>query len=165
MSGPYPDYLDTVKTNFHVGLAPKIWKYYTYLNLLLVVLTLFTPQLHKYYNILLGSLLTLIGSFVVFYLHPGYIKIHTLSGKEYAMYNWFQYTFFDIFTHILPLIIVAILYGKYYRKYKWSIGTWVTLLVIALYMAVIDPKKVYDTSPYNTMVTLAIVLAIYVAIV
>ena len=141
---------------------PVVWRYYTYVNLVLV---LASRLIYKHVNLLLSSMIVAVCSLAIFYWRPGYIKINTLDGGEYAIYDWRDYMYFDFVYHILPLLVVIAVYGNYYKKHKWSSGTWVAIGMICAFFAVFDPRKTYDLDNHTIAVLAAICASLYIAVV
>ena len=117
-----------------VGMLNEIFKMFTPYTIILILLS---PITYKYIDLLLLCCVNACVYFIIAYINPGYIKVGDL-----VIENVYIKIPIDIAAHWLPLVLMYVYYGSFYKNEIQSKA--VALLLYGCYMLLVDYKKVYD---------------------
>ena len=149
--------------NFAIALL----SFFTTWNIILVVFHKFT---HQWFDLMLSSLIVLFVSTYICYIDPGYLQIvENFKSEESQLVQVstddpdttrIDYTISVVFGkatvcalhvlhltfHVLPVFLIAYLYGTYYIRRGIGLHTLATLLIFFIYASLIKVYGVYMCS-------------------
>lgn len=153
------DFFHLVKNTQYI-FRNTLWIYLTTWSLTLVCLS---GYVYKYINVLFLSLFVFIGGSGIFYLNPGFAKIH-IAPERSVYLDGFSKMLFHIFAHVLPLVYVLKRYFKYYSSRKYDGSTMISLLIITIYLITMNVEKIYGASAPWIVTYFVISVVIYAII-
>lgn len=140
---------------------PPIPAFYIYFSIWNLLLVLFHKYTYKYYNLLLACIVIVITMIICVYMHPKYLKINYINNPPRKFENKLIIVLIDFLVHWIPLIFVAVKYGKYYMTNPYTVATGVTVFVLAFYGVAMNAANVYDMDPNHMFVAFTIATAIF----
>lgn len=139
-----------------------------YLTTWAFLLFLLHSIIHPYVDLLfLSTTVFIVGTFI-FFINPGICKVNLYKekGKEREYQpskqlasGWvlLVHTMF----HVLPFILIVLMYRKYYRTRKFSSCTVVSICIILLYLSLVNINNIYDISDIAIATYFAISVCVY----
>jgi len=137
-----------------------------YFTLVNIALVLFHRYTYKYYNLLLSSLIVSVLSLVYVYITPQQLDIKLPSlwePVEFRLKGW-KLRIGDLLAHHLVLLFVVVVYGDYYKEHKFGYATGMALLLVMLYAAFCQPRKVYRVEPEFAAWGVMMVMVLYLMV-
>ncbi len=112
---------------------------FKYLTMYVCVLVLFSKWTHKWIDLMFLTSMVISGAFVLFHVHPGYLKICEKMNIDGWLLN-----VVDVLFHLFPFLWVVFRYRRYYIEHAWGRGTAWAFLMVILYVMFGQPYTTYD---------------------
>jgi hypothetical protein len=148
--------MDTMAAKYVVSI-------FLFLTIWTWVALFFHRQLYRHIDLLLlGTVVMFIGLYLA-HINPKYYIISPDNSHNYdiILNDELSIVLADII-HILPFLIILVLYGRYYASCNCHIPLIRTLCIITIYIILFVPSKVYHVH-ITELITLGIIaIVIYI---